>query len=67
MKVSGPPLLPILRSENQARLLTAILLSPEREFTLSEPAKEVGVSLSTVTREIPIIHDGVYDIARTLQ
>ncbi len=52
MKVSGPPLLPILRSENQARLLTAILLSPEREFTLSELAKEVGVSLSTVTREI---------------
>ena len=52
MKVSGPPLLPILRSENQARLLTAILLSPEREFTLSELAKEVGVSLPTVTREI---------------
>ncbi|MEE8376036.1 MAG: winged helix-turn-helix domain-containing protein [Acidimicrobiia bacterium] len=52
MKVSGPPLLPILRSENQARLLTAILLSPEREFTLSELANEVGVSLSTVTREI---------------
>ena len=52
MKVSGPPLLPILRSENQARLLTAILLSPEREFTLSELANEVGVSLPTVTREI---------------
>ncbi len=52
MKVSGPPLLPILRSEKQARLLTAILLSPEREFTLSELAKEVGVSLPTVTREI---------------
>jgi DNA-binding transcriptional ArsR family regulator len=52
MKVSGPPLLPILRSENQARLLTAILLSPEREFTHSELANEVGVSLSTVTREV---------------
>ncbi|MFV1962583.1 MAG: MarR family transcriptional regulator [Acidimicrobiia bacterium] len=52
MKVSGPPLLPILRSGNQARLLTVILLSPEREFTLSELANEVGVSLSTVTREI---------------
>ncbi len=52
MKVRSPPLLPILRSENQARLLTAILLSPEREFTLSELAIEVGVSLSTVTREI---------------
>ncbi len=52
MKVISPPLLPILRSENQARLLTAILLLPEREFTLSELANEVGTSLSTVTREI---------------
>ncbi len=57
MKVSGPPLLPILRSENQARLLTAILLSPEREFTLSELAKEIGVSLPTVTREIQRAED----------
>ena len=52
MKVSGPPLLPILRSENQARLLTIILLAPEREFTLSELADEVGISPPTVTREI---------------
>ena len=52
MKVGSPPLLPILRSENQARLLTAILLSPERESTLSELAEDVGISPSTVTREI---------------
>lgn len=52
MKVSGPPLLPILRSEKQARLLTTILLSPQREFTLSKLAEEVGVSLPTVTREM---------------
>jgi hypothetical protein len=50
LKSNAPPLLPILRSENQARLLTAILLTPEREFTLSELASEVGVSLPTVTR-----------------
>lgn len=52
MKTSTPPLLPILRSDKQARLLTAVLLSPNREFTLTELANEVGVSLSTVTREV---------------
>lgn len=52
MKVSNPPLLPILRSKTQARLLTTILLSPEREFMLSELADEVGASLSTVSREV---------------
>ncbi|MCU0282247.1 MAG: ArsR family transcriptional regulator [Acidimicrobiia bacterium] len=52
MKVKAPPLLPILRSAGQARLLTALLLSPEREFTLSALAEEAKVSLSTVTREV---------------
>jgi len=52
MKVKAPPLLPILRSAGQARLLTALLLSPEREFTLSALADEAKVSLSTATREV---------------
>lgn len=52
MKVGAPPLLPILRSGSQARLLTAILLDPEREFTLNELADAIGVSVSTVTREV---------------
>lgn len=52
MKVMAPPLLPILRSAAQARLLTALLLSPEREFTLSALADEARVSLSTATREV---------------
>jgi DNA-binding transcriptional ArsR family regulator len=52
MKVTSPPLLPILRSENQARLLTALLLSPGREFTITELAEEIDASLSTVTREV---------------
>jgi len=52
MKVKGPPLLPILRSAAQARLLTALLLSPEREFTLSALAEVAQVSLSTATREV---------------
>ncbi len=52
MKVKAPPLLPILRSAAQARLLTALLLSPEREFTLSALADEAKTSLSTATREV---------------
>jgi DNA-binding transcriptional ArsR family regulator len=52
MKASAPPLLPLLRSENQARILTTILLAPEREFTLTELADQVEASLPTVTREI---------------
>lgn len=52
MKTTGPPLLPLLRSEGQARVLTSILLDPEEERTLSDLARETGVSLATVTREI---------------
>jgi DNA-binding transcriptional ArsR family regulator len=52
MKAASPPLLPILRSGNQARLLATLLLSPEREFTITELAEEIDASLSTVTREV---------------
>jgi DNA-binding transcriptional ArsR family regulator len=52
MKTSAPPLLPILRSPHQARILTKVLLTADREFTLSELAEETGASLPTVTREV---------------
>ena len=52
MKVAGPPLLPILRSKNQAQILTIILLSPERGFTISELVAKVEASQSTVSREV---------------
>jgi DNA-binding transcriptional ArsR family regulator len=35
-------LLPILRSETQARLLAALLLHPEREASIADLAREVG-------------------------
>jgi hypothetical protein len=47
-----PPLLPLLRSRLQAEVLTLVLLSPGREWTLSELASRVGASTSSVLREV---------------
>lgn len=51
MKVS-PSLLPILRSRTQGELLALVLLHPEREYTISELAAEIGVTLTAVLREV---------------
>jgi DNA-binding transcriptional ArsR family regulator len=52
MKVKAPPLLPILRSATQARLLTALLLDPNREYSLNELAEIGQTSAPTVGREV---------------
>ena len=52
MQVEAPPLLPLLRSRLQAEILTLILLSPDREWTVTELAYRVGRSLSSVMREV---------------
>ena len=52
MKVKAPPLLPILRSGVQARLLTALLLDPEREFSVSDLADISETSVPTAVREV---------------
>lgn len=52
MKVAAPALLPILRSDTVGDLLARLLLSPEKQFTPTELATEVGVSLPTVIREV---------------
>lgn len=52
MKVKAPPLLPILRSGVQARLLTALLLDPEREFSVSDLADISQTSVPTAVREV---------------
>ena len=52
MQVEAPPLLPILRSRLQAELLTLVLLSPGREWTLTELAGRVGSSVATAQREV---------------
>ena len=49
----GPnPLLTLLRSRAQAEVLWAVLLDPNREWSLTELALLVGASVATVQREI---------------
>jgi predicted nucleotidyltransferase len=52
MQARPPDLLPLLRSRLQAELLTLILLSPEREWTLTELAGRAGASVATAQREV---------------
>lgn len=52
MQGRTPTLLPILRSRLQADLLTLVLLSPGREWTLTELAGRAGTSVATAQREI---------------
>jgi hypothetical protein len=52
MQAPPPPLLPLLRSRLQAELLTLVLLSPGREWTLTELASRVGASVATAQREV---------------
>ncbi len=52
MQARPPPLLPLLRSRLQAELLTLVLLTPGREWTLSELASRVGGSVSSAQREV---------------
>jgi DNA-binding transcriptional ArsR family regulator len=48
---TSPSLLPLLRSPLQGDLLALVLLHPEREFSLTELARELGVSHTAVLRE----------------
>jgi predicted nucleotidyltransferase len=52
MQVPAPPLLPLLRSRLQAELLTLVLLSPGREWSLTELADRADCSLSSAQREM---------------
>lgn len=52
MKVTAPPIAPVLRSSSQGRLLAALMLDPEKAWTLTELAADVGVDPATASREI---------------
>jgi predicted nucleotidyltransferase len=52
MQAQAPPLLPLLRSRLQAELLSLVLLTPGREWTLTELAGRVGASVSSAQREV---------------
>lgn len=52
MQAPAPPLLPLLRSRLQAELLALVLLSPGREWSLTELAERAGGSVSSAQREM---------------
>lgn len=51
MRTPSPPLLPLLRSRAQGDLLALLYLHPEREYSLTEAARLIGVSVKTVHSE----------------
>lgn len=52
MRAEAPALLPILRSQHQAALLTLLLLHPETEYSITEMSEKLSIPLTTVQREI---------------
>ncbi|MGO8961047.1 MAG: hypothetical protein ACLQFR_27300 [Streptosporangiaceae bacterium] len=57
MQAPPPPLLPLLRSRLQAELLTLVLLTPGREWSLTELADKTSASLSSAHREMARAED----------
>lgn len=51
MRPPSPPLLPLLRSRAQGDLLALLYLHPERDYSLTEAADLIGVSVKTVHTE----------------
>lgn len=52
MRSNPPALAPILRSRTQAGVLAVTLLNPEQEYTLTDLANRLEVSLSSVHDEV---------------
>jgi hypothetical protein len=51
MRTPSPPLLPLLRSQAQGNLLALLYLHPDREYSLTEAAALISVSVKTVHAE----------------
>jgi len=52
MRSAAPALLPVFRSPLQADILAALLLNPEREYSLTDLARRFDAPLSTVHGEV---------------
>ena len=57
MRSDAPRLLPVLRSQHQADLLTMLLLHPEQEYTIAGLAQRLGIPQSTVSGEVRRLAD----------
>lgn len=58
MRSDAPVLAPTFRSRAQGDLLALVLLHPDREWTVSELARELGVALTTAQTEVARLADG---------
>jgi len=52
MRSAAPALLPIFRSQLQADILAALLLNPDREYSMTDLAQRFEAPLSTVHGEV---------------
>jgi predicted nucleotidyltransferase len=52
MRSVAPALLPVFRSQLQADILAALLLDPDREYSMTDMAHRFGAPLSTVHGEV---------------
>jgi DNA-binding transcriptional ArsR family regulator len=57
MRSAAPALLPVFRSQLQADILAALLLNPEREYSLTDLAHRFDSPLSTVHGEVKRLTD----------
>ena len=60
-----PELLPVLRSRVQAGILAAVLLNPDRWFSLSELGETVGAALASVDKEVQLLETAGIVSSRT--
>ena len=58
MRNDAPVLAPTFRSRTQGELLALVLLHPDREWTLSELARELDAPLTTIQSEVGRLADG---------
>jgi len=66
MKSASPPLLPLLRSEAQGRLLAEILLHPAEEHSITDLAHRANAPLATVVREVNRFEDAGIAVSRAV-
>lgn len=66
MKTSAPTLLPLLRSRAQGDIIAWVILHPGEQFSLTQIADAVDVSVPTVMREIDRLEDaGLVSVSRS--
>jgi hypothetical protein len=58
MRSDAPVLAPTFRSRTQGDLLALVLLHPDREWTVSELARDLGVALTTTQSEVARLAEG---------